>query len=230
MPVFSGIMKATIEMVENEACGTIFDTTYSMKSPSCHKKRKAKEPNEVSPLSAVASTPTVASIEALRKNQRSLNQRIANDSRDTNNKKETAGEDDDDENQSHDEENSQAPPNQLEFLDDVRNENNKLFKEVKYTREAVLDAENVDLIANKYVNQVDRLVQVSVYICLSHESYRPDSKFSSSSLRTHRFPGTTQCAWCKHCARATAMADRRLPPPRRPTLIGMHWVRTLLIQ
>jgi hypothetical protein len=35
-----------------------------MKSPSCHKKRKAKEPNEVSPLSAVARTPTVASIEA----------------------------------------------------------------------------------------------------------------------------------------------------------------------
>jgi hypothetical protein len=64
MPVFSGILKATIEKMENDACGTIFDTTYSMKSPSCHKKRKAKEPNEVPPLSAVVSTPTVASIEA----------------------------------------------------------------------------------------------------------------------------------------------------------------------
>jgi hypothetical protein len=64
MPVFSGIMKATIEKMENDACGTIFDTTYSMKSPSCHKKRKAKEPNEVPPLSAVVSTPTVASIKA----------------------------------------------------------------------------------------------------------------------------------------------------------------------
>jgi hypothetical protein len=208
MPVFSGIMKATIEMVENEACGTIFDTTYSMKSPSCHKKRKAKEPNEVSPLSAVASTPTVASIEALRKNQRSLNQRIANDSRDTNNKKETAGEDDDDENQSHDEENSQAPPNQLEFLDDVRNENNKLFKEVKYTREAVLDAENVDLIANKYVNQVDRLVQVSVYICLSHESYRPDEK--TLTLSFHPLPSVRTGSPVRRSAPGASIAQEVL--------------------
>lgn len=50
---------------------------------------------------------------------------------------------------------------ELDFLEKVRQRNNELFQDVKYTREAVLDAENVHLVAQKYVQQVDRLVQVS---------------------------------------------------------------------
>ena len=49
----------------------------------------------------------------------------------------------------------------MEFLEDTRNQNNELFEKVAYTREAVLDAENIDLIAQKYVQQVDRMIQVS---------------------------------------------------------------------
>jgi hypothetical protein len=53
--------------------------------------------------------------------------------------------------------------NALQFLSETRLVNNKLFDRVVFTREAVLDADNVHLIANKYVQQVDRLVQVPRY-------------------------------------------------------------------
>ena len=53
----------------------------------------------------------------------------------------------------------------------IRGENNDLFEKVKYTREAVLDGENLDLIASHAAKQVDSLVQVSgkmahVFVCL----------------------------------------------------------------
>jgi len=49
----------------------------------------------------------------------------------------------------------------MQFLEETRNQNNVLFEKVAYTREAVLDAENFDLIAQKCVQQVERMVQVS---------------------------------------------------------------------
>lgn len=57
-----------------------------------------------------------------------------------------------------------------------REENNSLFKSVLYTREAVLDSENVSLLATKYVQKVERLVEVKSAVqrddlCLSSESY-----------------------------------------------------------
>ena len=48
----------------------------------------------------------------------------------------------------------------LEFLERKRGDNNKLFESVKFTREAVLDAENTELLAAKSLHQLDRLVQV----------------------------------------------------------------------
>jgi hypothetical protein len=53
---------------------------------------------------------------------------------------------------------------QVDFLQQARQQNNVLFENVLYTREAVLDAENVDLIAQKYVQQVERLVQVCIVL------------------------------------------------------------------
>lgn len=50
---------------------------------------------------------------------------------------------------------------ELEFLSKAQEQNNELFDSVYYTREAVLDAENVDIIAQKYVQHADRMVQVS---------------------------------------------------------------------
>jgi hypothetical protein len=45
-------------------------------------------------------------------------------------------------------------------LDQVRDENNDLFKKVRWTRELVLDADNVDVLATKYAKQVEQKVQV----------------------------------------------------------------------
>lgn len=42
----------------------------------------------------------------------------------------------------------------------IRDENNDLFEKVKYAREAVLDGENLDMIATHAARQVDSLVQV----------------------------------------------------------------------
>ena len=39
--------------------------------------------------------------------------------------------------------------------------NNELWQDVRYTREAVLDSENVDLIASKAARQAEKIVQVS---------------------------------------------------------------------
>ena len=48
-----------------------------------------------------------------------------------------------------------------------RNENNKLWDDVRYTREAVLDSENMDLISSKAAREVEKIIQVSVCIvCL----------------------------------------------------------------
>lgn len=69
-------------------------------------------------------------------------------------------------------------------LEGVRDSNNELFRHVTYTRELVLDADNVALLANNYAKQVEQAVQVRlprfnhlVTICLYeshliHVSYR----------------------------------------------------------
>lgn len=41
--------------------------------------------------------------------------------------------------------------------------NNELWQDVRYTREAVLDSDNVDLIANKAARHAEKIVQVSSY-------------------------------------------------------------------
>mmetsp|Transcript_15521 Transcript_15521/g.33385 ORF Transcript_15521/g.33385 Transcript_15521/m.33385 type:complete len:422 (-) Transcript_15521:89-1354(-) len=48
-------------------------------------------------------------------------------------------------------------------LQRLRDQNNALWDQVHYTREAVLDSENVDLIANKAARQAEKMVQVPRY-------------------------------------------------------------------
>ena len=48
----------------------------------------------------------------------------------------------------------------LEELEGAREKNNQLFDSVRYTREAVLDANNVDLIVSQYAQAVEKDVQV----------------------------------------------------------------------
>ena len=45
-------------------------------------------------------------------------------------------------------------------LEIARGRNNELFKSVRFTREAVLDGDNLILIANKAKKQTDRMIQV----------------------------------------------------------------------
>ena len=47
-----------------------------------------------------------------------------------------------------------------DFVNNVREKNNVLFEKVAYTREAVLDAENVHSIAAKLSKKVDDMIQV----------------------------------------------------------------------
>lgn len=45
-------------------------------------------------------------------------------------------------------------------VEEARDRNNEIYKRVRYTREAVLDGENMIAIANKTSQKVDRLIQV----------------------------------------------------------------------
>lgn len=57
-------------------------------------------------------------------------------------------------------------PNEKVFQQ-ICKENNALFNEVAYTREAILDADNFELTASFGARQVARLVQVRNICCLN---------------------------------------------------------------
>ena len=47
----------------------------------------------------------------------------------------------------------------------MRNQNNSLWDQVRYTREAVLDGDNLDFLATRAARQVDKLVEVRISCC-----------------------------------------------------------------
>jgi hypothetical protein len=47
-------------------------------------------------------------------------------------------------------------------VDEARERNNIIHKKVRYIRESVLDAENLDEIAKKATHKVDKMIQVSL--------------------------------------------------------------------
>jgi hypothetical protein len=49
-------------------------------------------------------------------------------------------------------------------VEEARGRNNEIYRNVKYTREAVLDGENLILIANKAAKKVDQLIQVRIVV------------------------------------------------------------------
>ena len=54
-------------------------------------------------------------------------------------------------------------PTIFEAFETIQDHNNELWNNVKYTPEAVLDGENIDLMAQRAARQVDKLVQVGAY-------------------------------------------------------------------
>lgn len=57
-------------------------------------------------------------------------------------------------------EGGQGAADGITFLSVAREKNNECFDNVRFTREAVLDAENTTLIVEKTANQLDNLLQV----------------------------------------------------------------------
>lgn len=102
------------------------------------RRRKRRDSADVGGRVFDESIMTLDDRRKLRRQQRDLNHAVAND--------EDRGEDED----------------AMAFLDRKRGDNNNLFEKVLFTREAVLDAENTELIAAKTLQCIDRLVQVGV--------------------------------------------------------------------
>ena len=51
-------------------------------------------------------------------------------------------------------------------FEEVHDENNKFWNEVRFAREAVLDGENLELISARAIKQVNTLLEVSLYFSL----------------------------------------------------------------
>ena len=81
----------------------------------------------------------------VRHKQRCLHEKIEHGKVDFNNNNDNDDDDDDD---------------NMKFLSKARDENNQLFDSVRFTREAVLDADNANLIVAKTLNEVDKLREV----------------------------------------------------------------------
>jgi hypothetical protein len=111
--------------------------------------------------------------------------------------------------------------------------NNELWQDVRYTREAVLDSENVDLIASKAARQAEKIVQVSscfllLYgvgtgvVCFSLTHKKLLSLFVQK-YDENRFPATTRFVWPRLLSRRALFAQ-----VRRPSSIGValafRWV------
>ena len=65
-----------------------------------------------------------------------------------------------DDNDDDDDNNDNDTPSDLAFLSKVRDENNQLFDSVRYTREAVLDANNHEKIVEKTLMNLDKMREV----------------------------------------------------------------------
>lgn len=73
-------------------------------------------------------------------------------------------------------------------FDEIRNQSNQLFAQVRFTREAVLDGENLDLMAARAARQVDKLMQVPRY-----DPVRFSKKLRDKLSTTHN--GSTSFDW-----------------------------------
>lgn len=107
-------------------------------------KKSSKKKNRPSKIMS-ESGQTDADRRMLRRKQRELHNDIAVGGASG------GGGDDDEDNEDDDD---------ADELTRLRNQNNDLWRDVRYTREAVLDSENVDLLASKAARQAEKVVQV----------------------------------------------------------------------
>ena len=120
------------------------------------RSRRKKKKRGGAPKIMGASGQTEADRRVLRRRQRDLHDDIAMGGN---------GADNDNAEREEDEDAGGA----VDGLTRLRDQNNALWKDVHYTREAVLDSENVDLIAGKAAREAEKLVQVRRATCRNFE-------------------------------------------------------------
>jgi hypothetical protein len=118
-------------------------------------------------------------------------------------------------------------------LQSWREKNNALWNDVRFTREAVLDSENMDLISSKAAREVEKIIQVRereresvcVCVCVINTEVNPMHIYYISSI-IHSFiciiiPGST--LRCRHSS--PKPRQKGIHPKRRhpPIPLGRSW-------
>ena len=117
-----------------------------------------------------------------------------------------------------------------------REQNNELYNEVRYTREAVLDSENIDLIASKAAREAEKIVQVSFNVCLymfviffhmtrhihSHSPLSLVAKYNVILILLIRYPVTMPCVWLKLLSKRGPLA-RVFLPDSTGAVLAFRW-------
>jgi len=133
-------------MVEDENRENASEDADADEDDTNHRRKKKKHKSKK--LLMTQSGQTENDRRILRRKQRELHQDIALGGGGS-----TAANGDDDE----------AAGGGEEDIHNLRQQNNELWDDVRYTREAVLDSENVDLIASKAARAAEKIVQVPRY-------------------------------------------------------------------
>jgi hypothetical protein len=93
-----------------------------------------------------------------------------------------------------------------EQLEEIAIRNNDIFKnEVRYSREAVLDADNVFLLTQKYEQYAETLVQVREFLHLTTLSLPAQSSDSFDFPLLSRFLALTAASSCRSCEASAAV-------------------------
>lgn len=138
-----------------------YDSEQRKKSDKKKKKKKRKVRNLMS-----TSNQTDADRRVLRKRQRELHNDISFDAPTT--ATATAAGTTNNNDSSEEEEDGDDTTKKSSGLLRWREKNNELWDDVRYTREAVLDSENMDLISSKAAREVEKIIQVRL---LFHNGY-----------------------------------------------------------
>mmetsp|Transcript_1417 Transcript_1417/g.3586 ORF Transcript_1417/g.3586 Transcript_1417/m.3586 type:complete len:429 (+) Transcript_1417:90-1376(+) len=155
------------------------DDEYAEDDREDNNNRRKKKKRGGAPKIMGASGQTEADRRVLRRRQRDLHDDIAMGGN---------GADNDNAEREEDEDAGGA----VDGLTRLRDQNNALWREVHYTREAVLDSENVDLIAGKAAREAEKLVQVPRYDAVR----LAQSLVKKGSVRTGHGPhATSQFNW-----------------------------------
>ena len=163
------------EANDEEEEGEVDDVHHHQRSKKDKKKKKRKKVRIMT-----ASGQTDADRRVLRRRQRELHTDISFDapassasaasSAGGNNNDNDSSDDDEDEEMEEDSnnnnKNNKNKKKSSSGLHSWREKNNELWNDVRFTREAVLDSENMDLISSKAAREVEKIIQVRLVLLI----------------------------------------------------------------